>query len=55
VSAEIPKSNATHPVYGRVLILTRKGPAQWMVVRYDDQQKRAVLDREFWLADAASY
>jgi superfamily II DNA or RNA helicase len=50
-TAELPKSHAQHPLYGRVLILSRKG-AQWMTVRYDEAQKRAVLDKEFLLTDA---
>lgn len=55
ITAELPKSHAEHPLYGRVLILARQGAAQWMTVRYDPVQKRAVLDREFRLADAAGY
>ena len=55
ITAELPKSHAEHPLYGRVLILARQGAAQWMTVRYDAVQKRAVLDREFRLADAAGY
>ena len=34
-----------HPVYGRVLILSRQGTTQWMTVRYDEQRQKAVLDR----------
>lgn len=55
VSQELPKSQADHPAYGRVLVVTRQGSAQWMTVRYDPQQNRAVLEREFRLADAAGY
>jgi hypothetical protein len=51
---ELPKTYAKHPVYGRALILSRKG-AQWMTVRYDAAQKRAVLDKEFVLSDAVVY
>lgn len=54
VSSELPKSYAVHPVYGKVLILSRKG-AEWMTVRYDAAQHRAVLGGEFRLADAAGY
>ncbi len=52
---EQPKSYAQHPVYGRVLILSLQGGAQWMTVRYDEQRQKAVLDREFRLSDAAGY
>ncbi len=55
LSAELPKTHAEHPVYGRVLIISRQGSAQWMTVRYDDKQRRAVLGREFRLVDAAGY
>jgi type III restriction enzyme len=55
ITAELPKAHAEHPVYGRVLILSRQGSAQWMTVRYDDKQHRAVLEREFRLVDAAGY
>lgn len=55
ITAELPKTHAEHPVYGRVLILSRQGSAQWMTVRYDDKQRRAVLEREFRLVDAAGY
>ena len=51
----MPKAHARHPVYGRVVILSLQGGAQWMTVRYDERQQRAVLDHEFRLADAAGY
>ena len=51
---ELPKTNSIHPIYGRVLILSRKG-AEWMSVRYDATQKRAVLDKEFLLSDAVVF
>jgi type III restriction enzyme len=51
---QLPKAHAEHPSYGRVLILTKQGP-QWLTVRYDDTQRRAVPGREFFLADAAGY
>lgn len=51
---ELPKTHAEHPTYGRVLILTKQGP-QWLTVRYDEKQQRAVPGREFLLADAAGY
>jgi hypothetical protein len=54
IADEQPKTHAEHPTYGRVLILTKQGP-QWLTVRFDDKQKRAVPDREFRLADAAGY
>lgn len=54
-SQEQPKIYAEHPVYGRVLILSLQGGAQWMTVRYDERQQRAMLDGEFRLADAAGY
>jgi hypothetical protein len=38
-----------------VLILSLQGGAQWMTVRYDEQRQKAVLDREFRLADAVGY
>jgi hypothetical protein len=37
------------------LILNRQGDAQWMTVRYDERQQKAVLDQEFRLVDAAGY
>ncbi len=55
LSAELPKTHAEHPVYGRVLIISRQGSAQWMTVRYDGEQRRAILGREFRLVDAAGY
>ena len=54
LSSELPKVQCAHPVYGRVLILSKQA-AQWLVVRYDDKQRRAIADREFRLADAAGY
>ena len=51
---ELPKTYARHPIYGRTLILSRKG-AQWMTVRYDATQNRAVLDKEFLLGDAVVF
>jgi len=53
--AELPKTQAVHRVYGRVLVLTREGDTQWQVVRYDETTQRAVLDRPFRLADAAGF
>lgn len=55
ISQELPKANAEHPVYGRVLVLNLKAGGQWMTVRYDEKLQKAVLDREFRLADAAGY
>jgi hypothetical protein len=55
ITQEQPKTYAQHPIYGRVLILSLLGGAQWMTVRYDEQRQKAVLDREFRLADAAGY
>jgi type III restriction enzyme len=55
ITQEQPKTYAKHPVYGRVLILSLLGGAQWMTVRYDEQRQKAVLDAEFRLADAAGY
>ena len=55
LTQEQPKTYAAHPVYGRVLILNLQGGAQWMTVRYDEVRKRAVLDREFRMADAVGY
>jgi len=52
---EQPKTHAQHPVYGQVLVLSLQGGAQWMTVRYDERLKKAVLDREFRLVDAAGY
>lgn len=52
---EMPKTHAEHPVYGRVLVLNRQGGTQWMTVRFDEKTQKAVLDREFRLADAAGY
>jgi superfamily II DNA or RNA helicase len=51
---ELLKSHAHHPDYGNVLILSLQ-EGRWMTVRYDAQQNRAVLDRDFLLADAAGY
>ena len=55
ITAELPKSHAEHPLYGRVLILARQAAAQWITVRYDAAQKRALLDKEFRLSDAAGF
>ena len=38
----------------RVLILSKQA-AQWLVVRYDAQQRHAIAAREFRLTDAAGY
>ncbi len=54
-TAELPKAYAAHPAYGRVLILNKQGGGQWMTVRFDEKQQRAVLGSEFRLADAAGY
>lgn len=51
IASEAAKSYAVHPVYGKVLIVSRKG-TEWMTVRYDETQKRAILGSEFRLADA---
>jgi type III restriction enzyme len=55
LTQEQPKTYAEHPVYGRVLILSLLGSAQWMTVRFDKERGRAVLDREFLLSDAAGF
>ena len=55
ISQEEPKTHAEHPVYGRVLILSKQGGGQWMTVRYDENRQKAILDGEFRLADAAGY
>jgi type III restriction enzyme len=55
ITDEQPKTKAEHPIYGRVLILSLQGGAQWMTVRYDERQQKAALDQEFRLADAAGY
>jgi hypothetical protein len=55
ISQEQPKTYAEHPVYGRVLILSLQGGAQWMTVRFDEKRQKAVLDKEFHLADAAGF
>jgi type III restriction enzyme len=55
IAQELPKTHAQHPVYGRVLVLSLQGGAQWFTVRYDERQDRAVLGGEFRLADAAGY
>ena len=55
ITQEQPKTYAEHPIYGRVLILSLQGGAQWMTVRYDERQRKAVLDQEFRLADAAGF
>jgi type III restriction enzyme len=54
ITEEQPKTYAEHPTYGRVLILTKQGP-QWLTVRYDERQHRAIADQEFRLSDAAGY
>ena len=41
--------------YGRVQVLSLLGGAQWMTVRFDEKQRKAVLVREFRLSDAAGY
>ena len=55
IAQELPKSNAVHPIYGHVLILNRQTGGHWMTVRYDAEKKKAVLDKEFRLADCAGY
>lgn len=55
ITQEQPKSYAEHPCYGRVLILSLQGGAQWMTIRYDERRQKAILDREFRLVDAAGY
>lgn len=55
ITQEQPKTYAEHPSYGHVLILSLQGGAQWMTVRYDEKRQKAVLDKEFHLADAAGY
>jgi hypothetical protein len=50
-----PKTYAKHPVYGRVLILSLQGGAQWRTVRYDQAHDKAVLDRPFQITDAPGY
>ena len=55
ITQEEPKTYAEHPVYGRVLILSLQGGAQWMTVRYDEKREKAIFDGEFRLADAAGY
>jgi superfamily II DNA or RNA helicase len=55
ITQEQPKTYAEHPAYGRVLVLSLQGGAQWMTVRYDERQRKAVLDQEFRLSDAAGY
>ncbi len=55
ITQEPPKTYAEHPAYGRVLVLSLQGGAQWMTVRYDERQQKAVLDQEFRLSDAAGY
>ncbi len=55
ITQEQPKTYAEHPIYGRVLVLSLQGGAQWMTVRFDEKQRKAVLDREFRLSDAAGY
>jgi len=52
---EVPKVQAEHRAYGRVLVLHLQGGAQWMVVRYDPQHHKPVLAGEFRIADAAGY
>ena len=54
-AAEAPKAAARHQAYGRVLVLHREGEALWMVVRYDELQRRALLDSEFRLSDAVGF
>jgi hypothetical protein len=55
LTQEQPKTYAEHPVYGRVLVLSKQGGGQWVTVRYDAGQRRAMPDREFRLVDAAGY
>ncbi len=54
VTQEHPKTYAEHPIYGRVLILSRSG-GQWMTVRYNAAQQKPELGKEFRLADCAGY
>jgi type III restriction enzyme len=55
LTQEQPKTYSQHPVYGHILILSLQGGAQWMTVRYDERQQKAVLGQEFRLVDAAGY
>ena len=55
IAQEKPKTYAEHPIYGRVLILSLQGGAQWMTVRFDPARQKAVLDREFNITDAPGY
>jgi type III restriction enzyme len=54
-TSEAPKAGATHPAYGRVLVLYRENDARWLTVRYDAARDRALPDREFRLSDAAGF
>jgi hypothetical protein len=50
-----PKTYATHPTYGRVLILSLQGGVHWMTVRYDATADKAILDRPFQISDTPGY
>ena len=53
---EVPKTQAAHKIYGRVLVLHQQsGASDWMVVRYDERSGKPGLDRKFLLADAAGF
>jgi len=55
VSKEVPKTTAEHPVYGRVLILSRDSGLRWLTIRYDDITKKPIADAEFRIADAVGF
>jgi len=49
ISQEEPKTYVAHPVYGRVLILTKQGEGQWMTVRYDEKRQKRLRTVNFGL------
>ncbi len=54
-SDELPKTYAKHQAYGRVLIISQKGTAQWMTVRYNEKQNRAELGEPFRVVDTPGW
>jgi hypothetical protein len=55
VSKELPKILASHASYGHALILSKNINQQWTIVKFDEKANKAVLDRPFRIADAATY
>jgi hypothetical protein len=55
VSKELPKILARHASYGHALILSKNQNERWTTVKFDERANKAVFDRPFRIADAATY